>query len=223
MKIEKVTISTNDLNAIKNFYSNKLGYSILTDSDYKISVMVGTTLLEIEQVQEKLTGHYHMAFEVYKGQLDRLYEELKQSLDFINRGETIIFDIKNWKSRAIYFYDSDFNILEFIERNFAEEMKNNNPIRSIIEVGLGLTNMKQLEELKYQTELKTFPGILSDEFQPIGEFDGLFICVPNGRIWNPSNRRVGINPKVVEFNVSGKHKKLIYNSKGEITVENIEP
>ena len=214
MKIEKVRLETHNIDKLKGFYEKLPGIIKLDDEG---SFSVGSSILEVADAQGEIHGNYHIAFEVHKGHLLALYEQLQAELTFITRDETVIFDIKNWNSKAVYFFDSDMNILEFIERDYAEE--NERPIRSIVEVGLALRNMKEMECLKLNTELDIFPGIVSEQFMPIGDEDGLFICVPKGRNWNPSIRASGFTPTTVIFEVNGKKKQLTYLNNGDINIE----
>ena len=218
MRIKKVKLATNDIASLTKFYSDKLKFLPLIKERNSVAIEIGRSLLCIEQIAEKIIGNYHLAFEVYRGQLDILHKRLKQSIEFMRQEGTIIFDIKNWKSQSIYFYDSDNNILEFIERDFAPESDGKSSVISIVEFGLALKNMSDLERLREATELDIFPGIVSKEFMPIGDLEGMFICVPNGRIWNPSKHRAGFTQAEVEFIVGEQKKHLIYSKTGDFNV-----
>jgi catechol-2,3-dioxygenase len=103
-----------------------------------------------------------------------------------------IQDFDTWNAKAVYFYDIDNNIVEFIARknlNYKSTEKfNKNSLLEISEIGIPTTNIeKEFAFLNKKLGLSIYDGGFND-FCAIGTEKGLFICInKNVKGWYPVN------------------------------------
>ena len=91
-------------------------------------------------------------------------------------------------------------------------------ILDISEIGLPVTDVNDFKEkLQEQFDLPVYKAA-SARFAPMGDTEGLFICVPLGRVWFPTeDLKSAMFPTVVEIEAPNKG-KLIY---GKYEIESI--
>jgi catechol-2,3-dioxygenase len=98
----------------------------------------------------------------------------------------------NWNAKAIYFYDRDKNIVEFIARNnlknSSSEDFNGNSLVEISEIGIPTTNIKkEFSFLNEKLGLSIYDGTF-ENFCAIGSERSLLICIDkNAKGWYPLN------------------------------------
>jgi catechol-2,3-dioxygenase len=101
---------------------------------------VGTSLLHFTE-NLALETKYHFAFNIPSNQVESALEWLNKKVDIIlDADKQSITQFEDWNAQAIYFYDNNGNILEFIARhdlkdNSSEDFSRN-LIRCISEIGL---------------------------------------------------------------------------------------
>jgi len=105
--------------------------------------------------------------------------------------EKEIIDFSNWNAKAIYFYDLDKNIVEFIARKSlrlnSSSKFSSNSILNISEIGL-VTNEIQntFHRLNKIQNIEVFSGDF-ERFCALGDDNGLFIMVnDNLKKWFPT-------------------------------------
>jgi len=190
MKIKELTIYTGRLHDQKQFYSETLGLTILSETENEVLFKIGNSNLKI--VNRETSTPYHFAFNIPSNQDEEALEWLKSRVGILKMEGNEIQDFDDWNARAIYFYDLDNNIVEFIARknlNY-KSMKyfDQNSLLEISEIGIPTEDIeREYNILNGELGLSIYDGGF-DKFCAIGKETGLFICI-NKRIkgWFPLN------------------------------------
>jgi len=223
MEIKRLKLFSKDVQKQKLFYEH-LGFSVLgltdaligTGSVNETQMKAGETELHfVESNKEQL---YHFAFLIPTGLLESAIDFLKekeiQLLPF--QGKNIIqFN----SGRAIYFYDADGNIAEFIERPTIEmEVKEGvrsqgsglkfdvSQIIKVNEIGVPVEDTIRFSSKlikRFDIELVE-PDLISEQFCWIGDYNGVFIVTKIGRNWLPTQHPAVMNDFEIEFESKGK-------------------
>ncbi|HKJ48130.1 MAG TPA: VOC family protein, partial [Christiangramia sp.] len=161
MKIEKLTIYSNNIKDQLEFYRDELGFEIDNYSEDSFEIIAGYSRLKLEY-RENSTP-YHIAFHIPDRQEDVALEWLKNIVPVIGFNDEKIVDFPNWQAKSIYFYDKDKNIMEFISRRDFSKAEsaifNPGNIVGIAEIGLVTNDIKQkFEKLKLVCGLAHFDG-----------------------------------------------------------------
>lgn len=208
MKFASLTLHTPNLESMRQFYNRKLGFPVLSLSDSSFSVKAGNTVLTFMHAPE--AGFYHLAFNIPSDLIKSARNWVKDNVPPIPLDQTgqLIAEFTAWNARAVYFEDPDKNILEFIARKNlnieGEAPFTPRQIVGISEIGLPVENVKaQYEELKEDFGLEIWKGD-AESFCAIGDEEGLFITVPFGRNWYPTNRPAVTSPLSVRFYHQGR-------------------
>ena len=213
MELRKLKLYSKDISVQFDFYKNVLGFEADFFDENKISISSGTTQLIFEEDKES-NFIYHFAFLIPN-------QKLEQAIDFLEKkgihllkkdGEKIIFfgTKENHTGRAIYFYDEDGNIAEFIERASlkfeTEEDFNIQQIIKINEIGMPVDDpMEVSRQLINQYKIQLIDlHHLNDNFCWVGDYQGVFIVVKNGRYWLPTKLAAQSNDFWIEFESSEK-------------------
>lgn len=223
MQIKELKIYTVKLEAQKVFYRDILGLVVLKNSTNWISFRVGRSVLKIEQ-RENATP-YHFAINIPANQEIEALKWLKAKVDIVKDGDNEIQDFDFWNAKAIYFYDADNNIVEFIARknlNNASELPfNQNSLLEISEIGMPTLDIE--EKFKVLNEglgLEVFSGSF-ERFCAIGGETGLFICINRReKDWYPKNDKalpsdfsVRYEANSMKYSIDFKQDKLTISNK----------
>ncbi len=195
MKIIELQLLSNDLVSTEAFYHGILDLNIRKKTSTEISFIVGSSILQFN-LSKVLKPVYHFAFNIPKNKLEEAYVWISNKVNTIAiEGDNYIADFSSWNARAFYFYDNNGNILEFIARydldNAIDKAFDSSSIQSISEIGVVVEDvLAETDKLitKYNLELfsnSSLPG----QFAAIGDNEGLFIVVKEGRDWYPTNFR----------------------------------
>lgn len=192
MKIDQIQISTKDIQRTKSFYHEVLGLYILENDKDSVTIQAGASILKfIEDPQ--FNSIYHFAFNIPENQLDEAIEWCKNKVDLILiEDKNVITHFENWNAHAIYFYDNNGNLLEFIARHDLnnEQIGSFNPasILNISEIGIVNKNPLALgNQLIAEHGLHFFSKNNNSEvFSAIGDDEGLLILVQPNRNWYPT-------------------------------------
>lgn len=196
MKIYQVQLKCRHLEIMKSFYTNMLEMELINESAQHFTVMAGTTKIIFEKTEEHT--FYHVAFRTESNYFDIMFKKLlKENLLLPNEeGEVRMF----WEGKQAYFYDSDGNVMEILERPSKEDA----PLgwHDVIEVGWPSGDVNEMQaDLK--SILATNYKRESGSFTFFGDEEGVFVIVNKGRNWYPTELPATIHPiKVV---VSGNH------------------
>ena len=196
MNIHIVSAEANDLASLKDFYTKTLGLKLADKDDDYFTVEIGHTELEFRQHTGDLHPIYHFAINIPSNKIEEATEWLRTRATLIpadDSGNDIV-DFPNWNAKSVYFYDTAGNILELIAR-FDLNNATNKPFSSklflcVSEVALvfdqaeldaNATQLLSDFNLSYYSKQPPL-----DTFRAIGDEEGLFVAVPEGRAWYPT-------------------------------------
>ena len=204
MKIEELIIFTNQIEKQKQFYRNVLEFELVFNSEEKITFKTGSSLLSFQYRTEVQPGHF--AFNIPSNSIDEALVWLKNRVDILSDGRQLVSNFESWNAKAIYFYDTDNNIVEFIARADLNE-KSSEPfssksIVSISEIAMATINISKLyDAISTIKPIPVFDGNFN-RFCALGNHDGLFILIDNTKkTWHPTGEAV----YVADFIIKGDY------------------
>ena len=189
MKINELIIFTNNLNQQIDFYSTILELPIVNSTPESTSIKIGDSILTFQY--NKNAVPYHFALNIPSNKEKEALNWLKERVDILTFDEKEIIDFSNWNAKAIYFYDLDKNIVEFIARKNLKVNSNSKfsskCILNISEVGLVTNKIEEtFEKLNTINSVEVFSGDF-ERFCALGDDNGLFILVNNNlKKWFPT-------------------------------------
>lgn len=192
MQIQELILLTNDLVATKKFYEHTLGFKKITETETGISLAVGTSKLSFELVSQNQSPKYHFAFNIPSNKSQDALDWAIQRTNLIETGGSFVADFDFWNAKAIYFFDNNLNILEFISRSDLNNPSNQpfsvESIVNINEIGLVTDQPLQLaREIVERTHTDYFEkGPKSEDFVALGNDNGLFVISNPNRKWYPT-------------------------------------
>ncbi len=222
MNLETVVLQAADLNGLLEFYGDRLGLPTLLDkAKAELSITIGTSRL-IFQHRADFRGRYHFAFNLPENRLAAGRAFLAaRGITLIPdaTGETL-FDFDFWDAHTIYFFDSAGNIAEFIARHELDNDLQNadtfsfspKEIQNISEIALPAPDVPVLGKMLSETVGVAEYRDTNANFMPLGDANGLFILVTEGRVWFPDTdipaealplQAVIVNDSGLRFRVSG--------------------
>ncbi|MDQ0494365.1 VOC family protein [Paenibacillus brasilensis] len=193
LKLREVLLGTHSFEALKAFYGSLLDMEIVEESPLRLSFRVGESVLAFQESPHMKNEFYHVAFMIPTNK----FIEAKQWL--INRGIPLVsrsgedeFFFEHWNATAMYFYDPDHNLVEFIAHhtldNAAVEAFEPDSLLRISEIGLPVDNVPEVSrKITEMFQLESWGGA-GQQFTPLGEVEGLFIVVDKQRPWFPDDR-----------------------------------
>jgi len=193
MLLKEIQLQTNHLSALHHFYKDVLELNTVYSNKKSIGITAGKSKLIFEKAKSHINPFYHFAFNIPSNKFEEAFEWMKQKVEllWLDDYKSYIADFVNWHAKSFYFLDPAGNILELISRfalnDILEETFSSAHIRNISEIGLVFsadTFQKDVEQLLLQYPLPYFdkqPPL--PQFKAIGNDEGLFIIVPENRIW----------------------------------------
>ena len=134
----------------------------------------------------------HFAFNIPSNAINDAFIWLRRKTDVLDCEGQKIADFSNWKAKAIYFYDEDKNIVEFIARERID-IKSDvaftpRSILSISEMAIATDDIETIYKFINQIKpISIFDGDFN-RFCALGNDEGLFIIVDkNKKKWYPTD------------------------------------
>ncbi|MCL5128875.1 VOC family protein [Algibacter sp. L4_22] len=189
MKIEEITLFTNQIERQKQFYQNVMEFDLVFNSEEKITFKTGSSLLSFQYKKEVKQAHF--AFNIPSNKIDEALIWLQKRVTILPDGEESISNFSSWNAKAVYFYDTDNNIVEFIARRDLNEESStvfsSKSIISISEIGMVTTNISELyEAISSIKPIAVFDGNFN-RFCALGNHEGLFILIDKTvKTWHPT-------------------------------------
>lgn len=215
MQITHLTLHTPNLSRTEHFYSGHFGFPIVHKSPLGISFQVGKSVLTFEQ-SAQLEQQYHFAFNIPHNQLEEAIAWVSERLSLIPTASgEVVANFDSWNAKAIYFYDCQGNILEFIARfdldNATEKPFDVHAIECISEIGVVTDDPAMLaERLSKDYGLTVFKkGNYTKEFIALGDDHGLFILAVTQRKWYPTEIKAEQYFSKIEFLMDGVMMELL--------------
>lgn len=219
MKIKELKIYTSNLNKQVDFYKQALGLEILEKSSSSASFKIGNSIFKLTVSEDFLP--YHFAINIPCNQENEALNWLKSRVDILKDGDIEVQDFDFWNAKAIYFYDADQNIVEFIARktlpNQSDREFNSNSLIEISEIGVPVNDIETtFNELQTIVPIKQYDGGF-ERFCAIGDETGLFICInKNIKDWFPTDDKAHSSEFELLFEENGTSYELEFKS-GKIT------
>jgi len=189
MKIKEVILFTNNIQKQKQFYKIVLEFEQIEDSLEKISFKAGTSVLSFQYKEDIKPSH--LAFNIPSNAIYDALIWLRKRTEVLDCEGKKIADFSNWKAKAIYFYDADNNIIEFIARERIDKESDfaftARTILSISEMAIATDNIEVIyDSINKIRPIPIFDGDFN-RFCALGNDEGLFILVDkNKKKWYPT-------------------------------------
>jgi len=217
MRIKELLLLTNNISETKLFYNQIIGFKTIKETKKGISFTVGTSKLTFELTDLKHNPKYHFAFNIPANKIEEALEWISQKTNLIFAENSYITEFDNWRAKAIYFFDNNKNILEFISRT---DLNNNNDnpfsieqILNINEIGI-VTDMpiQTGDEIIHQKEINFFlKGPKKEEFVAVGCDDALLVISSPNRNWYPTQEKAEKWKVRATINIANKEYEIEYN------------
>ena len=215
MKIKELKIYTNNLLGQIDFYTNKIGLELIERSEFQGVFQIGRSKLTMAQ-SDQFTP-YHFAINIPCNKEIEAIEWLKKRVKILKDGMNEIQDFDFWNAKAIYFYDIDQNIVEFIARknlkNNSYEGFNVHSLLEISEIGLPVGDIKEaFDVLTKITNIGIFDGGF-ERFCAIGDENGLFICINKYvKDWYPTGDKANASAFEIKLEENGQPYELVFKN-----------
>lgn len=127
MEIKLLTLQTNKLEVMKEFYTQQLGFSLCGEGPNHFRIQVGKSILEF--TNDKVAGelYYHFAFNIPSNQFQEAKEWLKGKTTLLLEDGEDEADFSFWHAHACYFEDPqgilsnslrDISRIQIVNRHF---------------------------------------------------------------------------------------------------------
>jgi len=197
MKIKEIKLRTQRLIQVVDFYSQQLHLSIIHQTEEAVSFKVGDSILTFLK-SEEVTHPYHFALNIPSHSILECYHYYRKSIDFVANVEDSsleipVYDFINWNAKALYFFDPDYNIVEFIARDDIQiPLLGEFTYKQLLSIGeMGIVVDDCLETARELDDKYQIPSFIRSEgnasFNPVGTDTGLFILVKENRVWYASD------------------------------------
>ena len=209
MYIQKLTIYSSNITGLASFYRDVLGVIIIETTPVNIQLQMGNSILNLHY--KKNARPYHFALNIPANKATEALIWLKTKVDIIKNEGQEIQHFYNWNAEAMYFYDTDRNIVELIARknihNSSSKKFDADSFLEISEIGIVTKNIQHIfEQLSEKIRLPKYFGDFKT-FCAIGDEHALFICV-NKKFWFPTEDKAYPADFIVEVLVKGKEFKV---------------
>lgn len=205
MEIKLLRLQTNELEIMKEFYTQHLGFSICGERLNAFQIQVGTSILEF--TNENVVGepYYHFAFNIPANQFREAKEWVKEKATLLLEDGEDEADFSFWPAHACYFEDPAGNIVEFIARynvspNSESPFSVNN-ILNISEIGLIVQDVPKVGEQLEKVHIfeRDNDSITNDSLNFMQENNnGVFILLTSiGRRWLFSAKKSKVFPMTI--------------------------
>lgn len=193
MNLDNIEILTTELKATKYFYEKVLGLPVTKCNSKSISIKVGLSTLKFIESLKKEKPIYHLAFNIPENKLSEVINWCEDRIELIKKEDAVLItEFEPWNANALYFYDNNDNLLEFIARkdlnNSEKETFSSKQILNISEIGIVTDNpLGFANQLVQNYGLSLFEKNQNSEiFTAIGDDNGLLVIVKTNRNWYPT-------------------------------------
>lgn len=210
MKIKELILYTNKLNQQIDFYATVLEFPVEISTPEYTSFTIGDSLLTFKY--NKDATPYHFALNIPSNKEKEALYWLKERVEILGFDDKEIIDFTNWNAKAIYFYDLDKNIVEFISRKNmnlnSEEPFSAQAVNNISEIGICSNTIENtFQKLNTFHKIEVYSGDM-EQFCAIGNEEGLFIIVnPDARKWFPIGDEIYQSDFIVKGDFNFEYKK----------------
>ncbi|WP_280771606.1 VOC family protein [Salipaludibacillus daqingensis] len=116
MEIKSTTLQTTKLTEMKDFYINKLGFTLTEENDHSFSFAVGSSELQFTSKGVTSNPYYHFAFNIPSNKFVEAKTWIKEKVSLnLEEGQDEAH-FTHLRAHALYFDDPSGNVVEFISR-----------------------------------------------------------------------------------------------------------
>lgn len=202
MQIGRVTLASRNLEAQRHFYGEVLGLPSTMTPEGALQVLVGSSQL-LFRLDESVQPFYHIAFNIPTNQIEAAVAWADGRFELLPSGGQVISHSTSWNSDGYYFYDPDGNIMELIARhtlaNATEAPFGPEQILCVSEVGLPVADVPGTVDLFAAKLALPEYDCNRVSFNAMGDEQGLFIVVIEGRNWFPTQTPAKPLPVTIEL------------------------
>ena len=215
MIIKHLTLYSKNLPQQKKFFCDVAGFKLLSETKDSFEIKTGLSVLKF--VENSQFKPYHYAFGIPYSLYPSALTWLKDRVVVLKDGENEVVDFPAWEAKALYFYDADNNICEFIARKELPETKALNfdihEVYNLAEIGLVNNNIKPIfETLHLHTNVRMYDGSLN-KFLAIGDYRGLFISIDrNKKTWFPTDEEAYIADFIAQVEILNFNYNIFYSN-----------
>ncbi|WP_311082264.1 VOC family protein [Paenibacillus polymyxa] len=193
MKLKEVLLGTHSFEAMKAFYGSLLDFQVTEEGPLRLSFQVGESVLAFQESSHIENEFYHIAFTIPTNKfIEAKQWVIDREISLIARSEEDEFFFENWNATALYLYDPDHNLVEFIAHhtldNAVAEAFGPNSILRISEIGLPVDDVPEVSRIITKTFQLNSWGGAGQKFAPLGNVEGSFIVIDKQRPWFPDDR-----------------------------------
>jgi len=213
MKIKVLKIHTSNLAAQIDFYAETIGMTLIEKSTTQAKFKLGKSVFVLAETA--MFKPYHFAINIPSNKAYEALAWLKKRVDILKDDTIEIHDFKHWNAEAIYFYDADKNIVEFIARKNlpyqSYEKFSTQSLVEISEIGMPVNDIAlAYETLQKNLNIPKYDGGF-ERFCAIGDEYGLFICInKNVKKWFPTGDKAHDSGFEVVVKEGGDLHKLVF-------------
>lgn len=214
MKLEHIQIITSNIQKTTAFYQDILELPLIEKSKNSVTIQAGNSVLKFTE-NPKFDSIYHFAFNIPENKLDEAIAWCTDKVALIPiEDQNVIAHFENWNANAVYFYDNNGNLLEFIARHDLQNSQtakfSSKSILNISEIGIVTGNPLELgNQLRQEHGLEFFNKNENSElFAAVGDDEGLLIMVPPNRNWYPTQTPSESNATAITIESNGTFVEL---------------
>lgn len=188
MYIKRLKLFSSNIDQLQEFYQSVLGIEIIGQKLGSFQCRIGESELIFEEKGNSTP--YHFAFNIPCNKESEALQWLKERVDVLKYENRELVDFKDWNAKAMYFYDTDRNIVELIARknlnNGSERKFGSETFLELSEIGIPVVDVKKtFGVLNATIQLQIYDGSF-EKFCALGDEHGLFICInKNRKMWFP--------------------------------------
>lgn len=228
MYINKATLITKQLKEMQEFYSEILGFSLISSSDTSFEVQIGTSSLSFMQPENMKEIQYHFALNIPSNQFKEAKNWVQTKVDLLEEdgADEVFFERSN--AHSVYFLDPSENVVELIAHHDVSPSSQEVPFSSkmifnISEMNITTDNILHVGETLKQLGIPVRHNdqLTENTLNFIGEHeDGTFLLLgPSDRTWYFSSKKAIVSPVVLELS---NKLKLILDREGQLKVEKMD-
>lgn len=171
------------------FYGGVLGLPVTMEGD-TAHIVAGATVLEFHPAPAGTHPTYHLAFNIVPNLLEAGRSWLRERVKLLTVNDDEVIEFPSWNAHALYFFDTAGNLLEFIARHDLppgpDEVFGADHVLNLSELGVPVPDVKAAVAFLQQDFAIQPYSPASEDFAPLGNVQGLFILVREGRPWYPT-------------------------------------
>ncbi|WP_430786594.1 VOC family protein [Virgibacillus flavescens] len=214
MIISRVSLYTNYLNQLKEFYIDHLGFIELTSDEKSFKIKIGQSVLEFIQNDDLEKPFYHFAFNIPTDIVDSAKEWAKSKVALTTEEDEDEVYFTNSKAQSFYFLDPAGNIVEFISRKEVSPASEaphftTDHLLNISEINLTTNNVISIgnQLINFGIPARDNESLDSDFLNFMGEKeDGAFLLLgPKGRRWIFSDADSEVFPLSIHIQLQTSH------------------